>query len=213
MYQHQLHQQINQCLKEKDFPDSDAGILFHTCFIANGAAIEALYDEIYRSHPKARVSFASLLTMITRAFIERPESMKDKVDEKLDQGHWFLSNSITGMSLYVDRFAGRLKEVESRLDYLRRLGVNLLHLMPLFESPPGESDGGYAVSDYRSVDPRFGTFEDLKALRRQMVGRNMFLMLDIAKSHFASPRMGGKGQARDPGLPRLLLHVPRSQRA
>jgi amylosucrase len=127
MYQHELHQQINQCLKEKDFPDNDAGILFPTRFIANGAAIKALYDEIYGSHPKARESFASLLTIITRAFIERPESMKDKDDEKLDQGHWFLSNNITGMSLYVDRFAGRLKEVESRLDYLRRLGVNLLH--------------------------------------------------------------------------------------
>src|SRR5262245_51503962 len=81
MYQHQLHQQINQCLKEKDFPDNDAGILFHTRFIANGAAIRALYDEIYGSHPKARESFASLLTIITRAFIERPESMKDKDDE------------------------------------------------------------------------------------------------------------------------------------
>ena len=36
MYQHQLHQQINQCRQEKDFPNNDAGILFHTRFIANG---------------------------------------------------------------------------------------------------------------------------------------------------------------------------------
>ena len=183
MYQHQLHQQINQCLTEKDFPDNDAGILFHTRFIANGAAVKALYDEIYGSHPKASESFASLLTIITRAFTARPESMKNKDDEKLDQGHWFLSNNITGMSLYVDRFAGRLSDLESKLDYLHRLGVNLLHLMPLFESPPGESDGGYAVSDYRSVDARFGTLDDLKALRQQMAARNMFLMLDIVLNH------------------------------
>jgi amylosucrase len=183
MYQHQLHQQINQCIKEKDFPDSDAGILFHTRFIANGAAIKALYDEIYGSHPNAAESFGRLLTIVTRGFIDRPEAMKDKDDEKLDQGHWFLSNRITGMSLYVDRFCGQLADMESKLDYLRQLGVNLLHLMPLFESPPNESDGGYAVSDYRTVDPRFGTLEDLRRLRQQMSGRDMFLMLDIVVNH------------------------------
>ncbi len=183
MYQHQLHQQINQCIKEKDFPDSDAGILFHTRFIANGAAIKALYDEIYGTHPNAAESFARLLSIVTRAFIDRPEAMKDKDDEKLDQGHWFLSNRIAGMSLYVDRFCGKLADMESKLDYLRQLGVNLLHLMPLFESPPGESDGGYAVSDYRTVDPRFGTLEDLGRLRKQMSERDMFLMLDIVVNH------------------------------
>ena len=183
MYQHQLHQQINQCTKEKDFPDSDAGILFHTRFIANGAAIKALYDEIYGSHPDAAESFGRLLTIVTRAFIDRPEDMKDKDDEKLDQGHWFLSNRLTGMSLYVDRFCGKLADMESKLDYLRQLGVNLLHLMPLFESPPNESDGGYAVSDYRTVDPRFGTLEDLRRLRQQMSERDMFLMLDIVVNH------------------------------
>ncbi|HET7239356.1 MAG TPA: alpha-amylase family glycosyl hydrolase, partial [Terrimicrobiaceae bacterium] len=159
MYQHQLHQQINQCLREKDFPESDAGILFHTRFIANGAAIKALYDEIYGSHPEAAQAFERLLATITRAFIDRPDAMKDKDDEKLDQGHWFLSNHLAGMSLYVDRFCGKLADMESKLDYLGQLGVNLLHLMPIFESPAGESDGGYAVSDYRKVDPRFGTFE------------------------------------------------------
>ncbi len=183
MYQHQLHQQINQCLREKDFPESDAGVLFHTRFIANGAAIKALYDEIYGSHPEAAQAFERLLMTITRAFIDRPDTMKDKDDEKLDQGHWFLSNHIAGMSLYVDRFCGKLADMESKLNYLCRLGVNLLHLMPIFESPSGESDGGYAVSDYRRVDPRFGTLEDLQRLRQKMGERNMFLMLDIVVNH------------------------------
>ena len=183
MYQHQLHQRINQCVKEKDFPEGDAGILFLTRFIANAAAIKALYDEIYGHHPKAEESFGRLLNIITAGFIDRPDSMRDKDDEKQDQGYWFLSNSITGMSLYVDRFCGSLSNMESKLDYLNRLGVNLLHLMPIFESPPGESDGGYAVSDYRTVDPRFGTLEDLKKLRQQMGARQMFLMIDIVLNH------------------------------
>jgi amylosucrase len=148
MYQHQLHQQINQCVRERDFPEGDAGILFHTRFIANGAAIKALYDEIYGSHPKAAESFSRLLAMITRAFIDRPDAMKDKDDEKLDQGHWFLSNSIAGMSLYVDRFVGNLAGMESKLDYLRRLGVNLVHLMRFSRALPARVT---AATPYRTI--------------------------------------------------------------
>ncbi|MGA9576880.1 MAG: alpha-amylase family glycosyl hydrolase, partial [Terrimicrobiaceae bacterium] len=183
MYQHQLHQQINQCVKEGNLPEGDAGILFLTRFIANAAAIKALYDEIYSHHPKAKESFDGMLKVITRAFIDRPDAMKDEDDEKLDQGHWFLSNGITAMSLYVDRFSGKLGDMESKLNYLSRLGVNLLHLMPVFESPYGESDGGYAVSDYRTVDPRFGTLADLRKLRQRMSEQKMFLMLDIVLNH------------------------------
>ena len=183
MYQHQLHQQINQCVKEENLPEGDAEILFLTRFIANAAAIKALYDEIYSHHPKAQECFDRMLKVITRAFIDRPDAMKDEDDEKLDQGHWFLSNGIAAMSLYVDRFSGTLGDMESKLDYLNRLGINLLHLMPIFESPYGESDGGYAVSDYRTVDPRFGTLEDLRKLRQRMSERKMFLMLDIVVNH------------------------------
>jgi len=75
-----------------------------------------------------------------------------------------LSNQITGMSLYVDRFAGSLKGLAEKLNYFDELGVNFLHLMPVFESPEGESDGGYAVSNFRKVDERFGTNEDLDGL-------------------------------------------------
>ncbi len=61
-------------------------------------------------------------------------------------------------------FAATLQTLNEKLDYFKELGVNLLHLMPLFESPQGESDGGYAVSDFRKVDERFGTLNDLKHL-------------------------------------------------
>ena len=112
MYEHQLHQKIAQCAKREDFPEGDAGILFLTRFIANAAAIKALYDELYASHPNGRECFDRLLAAITRAFIERSDAMKDRDDRKQDQGHWFLSNAITGMSLYVDRFCGNLSGMD-----------------------------------------------------------------------------------------------------
>ena len=53
----------------------------------------------------------------------------------------------------TNAFAGTLKGVEEKLPYIQECGVNYLHLMPLLESPKGRSDGGYAVSNFRRVQP------------------------------------------------------------
>jgi amylosucrase len=87
------------------------------------------------------------------------------------------------MSLYVDRFCGDLQSLPGKLPYLKDLGVNLLHLMPLFQSPEGESDGGYAVSDFRQVDARFGTLDDLVIVQQKMAEEGAHLMLDIVFNH------------------------------
>lgn len=144
-----------------------------------------LYNQVYVSHPANREKFEELLTVITHAFEQRSLLLKerDAVKGKTEPEHWFLSNTITGMSLYVDRFCGSLKDLGNKLDYFEKLGVNLLHLMPVFKSPAGESDGGYAVTDFRKTDERFGTLEDLHALQQQMQERNMYLMLDIVLNH------------------------------
>jgi amylosucrase len=109
--------------------------------------------------------------------------MRKRDEEKADRGNWFLSNRITGMSLYVDRFCGNIETLKDKLAYFKELGVNLLHLMPIFESPEGESDGGYAVSNFRKIDNRFGTLADLKKLRSAMDQDEMYLMLDIVLNH------------------------------
>jgi amylosucrase len=109
--------------------------------------------------------------------------LKEKDSSKEREGHWFLSNTLAGMSLYVDRFCGSIKNLEGKLDYLERLDINFLHLMPLFESPPTESDGRYAVSNFREIDRRFGTLEDLQSLQEEMRKRNIHLMLDIMLNH------------------------------
>lgn len=157
-----------------------------------------LYNQVYGFHPANREKFEALLAVITRAFEERPLLLKerDAAKDQAEPDHWFLSNTITGMSLYVDRFCGSLKELEKKLDYFGKLGVNLLHLMPVFQSPAGESDGGYAVSDFRKVDERFGTLEDLYALQHSMQQRNMYLMLDIVLNH-TSHRHDWAGRARN----------------
>jgi len=183
VYNYSLHQQINNELQKRGIGAGGKDVLFYTRFIANATAIHALYNELYGNHPAAKKVFAQLLDTISTAYTNRPEILKQRDEEKEAKSHWFLSNDITGMSLYVDRFAGNLQNLANKLHYFKKLGVNLLHLMPVFKSPPGESDGGYAVADFRQVDERFGTLKDLQALQLQMGRENMYLMIDIVLNH------------------------------
>ncbi|HPX47787.1 MAG TPA: alpha-amylase family glycosyl hydrolase, partial [Treponemataceae bacterium] len=61
--------------------------------------------------------------------------------------------SETGIMLYVDLFSGSLAALEEKIPYLQQLGITYVHLMPLFRTPEGDNDGGYAVSSYREVNP------------------------------------------------------------
>jgi amylosucrase len=184
VYNHQLHRLINEIVQE-DAAISIEGMdnLFYTRLVANTAAIYNLYEEIYGRHVNSMDCFTQLIRNVTKAHTGRPAHLKERDTEKEKKAHWFLSNEITGMSLYVDRFCGNLKNLQEKLPYFKKLGVNFLHLMPLFESPEGESDGGYAVSNFRKVDHRFGGLNDLQQLQQKMHTNNMYLMLDIVLNH------------------------------
>ena len=183
MYNRKLHQQINKVLQQEEIDVAGIDNLFYTRFIANATAVHALFHEIYGQQENHNIFFDELIRLIARSYVNRPVALKKRDEEKDEQGIWFLSNSITGMSLYVDRFCDDIKTLETKLDYFKKLGINFLHLMPVFESPDGESDGGYAVSDFRKIDKRFGTVKDLLHLQKKMRHENMYLMLDIVLNH------------------------------
>ncbi|MEO7800381.1 MAG: amylosucrase [Ginsengibacter sp.] len=164
-----------------DIADTDAD--FYSRFLFHIENIYWLFTEIYSAHHNGEKEFDHLLQQIITAHIERSDAIKATDLKKLQVDNWFLSNQITGMSLYVDRFCTDLKTLNKRLDYFTETGINLLHLMPLFQSPAGESDGGYAVSDFRKIDSRFGTLEDLKSVRDNMRDKEMYLMIDIVLNH------------------------------
>jgi amylosucrase len=173
----------NNLLKAKNIESEKKDKAFAKSFLNHLPFIESLFNEIYGGNAKRNQSFDALLNSIIESYLNRPGTFLKKDDEKEKKGNWFLSNNITGMSLYVDRFAGSINGLAKKLNYFKELGVNFLHLMPVFESPQGESDGGYAVSNFRKVDARFGTNEDLYALVEQMNQQNMYLMLDIVLNH------------------------------
>ena len=76
---------------------------------------------------------------------------------------------------------GDLKGIIEKLDYLKELGLDYLWLTPVFVSP--QNDNGYDVADYCSIDPRFGTMEDMEELIREADKRGMGLMLDMVFNH------------------------------
>ena len=76
---------------------------------------------------------------------------------------------------------GDLPGITSRLDYLHKLGVDALWLCPVLASP--QVDNGYDVSDYRSIDPMFGTMEDMRTLIREAKARGIGILMDLVLNH------------------------------
>jgi amylosucrase len=186
MYKQFIHQEIIQKLSSIKNLNSDADLAFVTRFSANLHIIYDLFGQMYGHRPDCDFWYGKVLDTIIAAYDSREASLKSLDIKKEAKGQWFLSSEITGMSLYVDRFCGSLNKLSEKLDYFDELGVNFLHIMPVMESPEGESDGGYAVSDFRNVDPRFGTIEDLRHLDKKMKEKGMYLMLDIVLNHTSS---------------------------
>lgn len=81
----------------------------------------------------------------------------------------------------MDRFAGNFQNLCNQLDYLERLGVNALHILPHYPSPM--ADGGYDVMDYLNVRPELGTLEDFDAFLAQAHRRGIKVIVDMVLNH------------------------------
>ena len=79
----------------------------------------------------------------------------------------------------------RSKGGQDRISYLKELGITYLHLMPLFKTPEGDNDGGYAISSYREVNPALGTMEELTQLATELRQHGISLVLDFVFNHTA----------------------------
>ncbi len=122
---------------------------------------------------------------------------------------WFQRSRMIGYVCYADRFAGSLRGVRQHLDYLVELGVTYLHLMPLLRPREGENDGGYAVADYDSVDPRVGTMAELQALAADLHERGMVLCIDLVLNHTAREHeWARKAAAGEPAYRDMYLVYP-----
>ena len=153
---------------------------FRVRFCRHEAELTRLYRELYHSDMAA---FERFTDMLYNAYLARPESLKLMDRAREARRDWYRGHALVGMLLYVNAFGGTLRGVREKLSYIEDCGVNYLHLMPLLESPKGRSDGGYAVSDFRKVQPELGTMEDLAALAEDCHKRGIAVCLDFVMNH------------------------------
>ena len=100
--------------------------------------------------------------------------------------HWWQNGAV--YQIYPRSFQdsdgdgmGDLRGILSRLDILKELGVSILWLSPVYPSPG--ADNGYDISDYRNIDPRFGTMADMETLIHEANSRNMRVIMDLVINH------------------------------
>ncbi|MBC1824170.1 alpha,alpha-phosphotrehalase [Listeria seeligeri] len=76
---------------------------------------------------------------------------------------------------------GDIPGITAKLDYLQKLGVEMIWINPFYPSP--QNDNGYDIADYTAVDPLFGTMDDVSTLIREGKKRNIGIMIDLVLNH------------------------------
>lgn len=144
-----------------------------------------LYFELYDhlSMDERQAAFDDLLAQMEGFYQGRNESLKELDRNRESNIGWYKANDLLGMCLYVKPFAGTLKGVQSKLDYIQECNVNYLHFMPLLDTVDGRSDGGYAVADFRKIKPELGTMEDLQELTADCHARGISCCMDFVMNH------------------------------
>lgn len=76
---------------------------------------------------------------------------------------------------------GDLKGITSRLDYLQELGISVIWLSPVYQSP--NDDNGYDISDYQNIMTEFGTLADFDKMLEEAHGRGIRIVMDLVVNH------------------------------
>ncbi len=158
-------------------PEDDR--LYQERFERHQEELRWLYMELYDNSSM----YAELCGQIREFYQERNQELKRLDAEREANPDWYKQNDMLGMMLYIDNFAGNMKGVEKKLDYLEKSNVNYIHLMPFLDTVEGRSDGGYAVKDFRKVQEKLGTMEDLESLTARCHERKMNVCMDFVMNH------------------------------
>jgi len=184
MYNPTAHLTLNALKKEVlSSYEGKLGDGFDQRLTALFSDIYSRFLKLYADHEHFEPALKLLLEKMALASSKRPRYLLKSDMNREENPQWFCNERIAAMMLYIDRFNGDLKGLIEKLNYFDELGINLLHLMPLFDSPKFKSDGGYAVSNYKKVDPKFGSNSDLTAVTKALKKSDKLLMLDFVVNH------------------------------
>lgn len=197
MYEQVSHAILNRILQQLT-PELEEYDL-RTFFIRAGAnfyAIHNLFSRLYGERADFELQLARLVERLARCCLDRPARLQKLDMEREADYNWFLDQKWVGMALYTNGFAGNLKGLKNKLAYFDELGVNLVHLMPMLECPEKNSDGGYAVSDFRRIDKRVGTLGELEEIVGELEKKETLLVLDVVVNHTSNEHQWAKNAKR-----------------
>lgn len=153
--------------------------IFNRRFEKHFDELKWLYTELY--HNDAMLD--ELCGQMKEYYRQRKKALKKRDIGREKEPDWYKKNDMLGMMFYIDNFAENMQGVKGKLEYLEKCSVNYIHLMPFLETPKGRSDGGYAVSDFRRVQPELGTMEDLEELTEECHKRGISVCMDFVMNH------------------------------
>lgn len=190
---------IQELRKTQDGIDILNDEAFYGRLDMNFITIFGIFAELYGYRNDCLDQLVDLITMCGNRWRDRdPELRKLDKARELDSD-WYMSHKMLGGVCYVDRFANNLQGIRKRIPYFHELGLTYLHLMPLFLAPKPQSDGGYAVSSYREVDPDLGTMEELRELATELRKAGISLVVDLVFNHTSDEHeWAQKAKAGDP---------------
>ncbi|WP_322409056.1 alpha-amylase family protein [Microbacterium invictum] len=187
----------------------DADPAFDERLTATLPELHGLFAQLYGDRDDGREALAEVIAAAAAGWRDRPTELKQLDAQRTAHPNWFLSERMLGGVCYVDRYAGTLAGIRAQIPYFQELGLTYLHLMPLFDSPEGNNDGGYAVSSYRKVDPPLGTMADLAALSADLRAAGISLVLDFIFNHTSNEHeWARKAVAGDPDYEDFYLIFP-----
>ena len=163
-------------------------------------ALLELYLSLYGDHYDCYYYLEQLLKTLAKSSAQRPAYLRQQDDKPQD---WHKTPDALGAACYVDLFAKDFQGLAKRIPYLKKSGINYLHLMPLFKAPEPNSDGGYAVSDYRSTMSQLGSMQQLADLMQQLHQQGIKPVLDFVFNHtsdehlWAEKAKAGDAEYRD----------------
>lgn len=159
-------------------------------------ALHKTYLKIYEPLGYHEDDYQRFIHKIEQAKDKRKKTLKARDKRKKD---WYQSEKMVGMTLYVDLFSKDIKGLINKIPYFKSLGITFIHLMPLLKPRKGNNDGGYAVEDYRDINPNLGTLDDFKKLVTLMHEAGINVAIDFVINHTAKEHeWAKKAAAGDP---------------
>ncbi len=173
-------------------------------------SLTQLLSSLYGEREDFQQWLARFLDRLASLEQARGEDLRELDQRRLQDPDWLARSPGVAYSCYVDRFAGNLAGVRERIPHLREFGVRVLHLLPFLKMRQGANDGGFAVSDFASIQDGLGSLDDLRELGAALRGNGISLMADIVLNHVADDHPWARAAMRgDAARQQYFLTVER----